>query len=138
MTPVDQEFLHSPEPGAPKGDCFRACLATILDLPIAEVPHVVDGDDGAFLWVKRTQEFLVPRGFFYLETPHIDWSWLQRPYKPIVIGCGKSPRGPWGHAVVGELTRDGFTLLHDPHPSHVGLAGPPETFGILMRFGQMT
>jgi hypothetical protein len=38
MTPVDQEFLK--ERGEP-GDCWRACIATILGLPLAEVPHIL-------------------------------------------------------------------------------------------------
>lgn len=35
-----------------------------------------------------------------------------------VVGCGSSPRGPWGHAVI--VDRHG-ALLHDPHRSQRGV-----------------
>jgi hypothetical protein len=38
MKPIDQEFMHDPEKGI-IGDCFRACIASILELDINEVPH---------------------------------------------------------------------------------------------------
>lgn len=38
MTPRPQLIAHDPESGA-YGDCYRTCLATILDLPSEAVPH---------------------------------------------------------------------------------------------------
>lgn len=133
MTPADMLHLEHGQPNAIPGDCFRACIATLLDLPTADVPHFCDLPDPDTHWIRRTQDWLAERGMFYLNVQTIPWGFLQRNRRPTVIGGGKSPRGTWGHCVVGELTRDGFTILHDPHPSRAGLDGHPDDFGILMR-----
>lgn len=48
MTPVESLIKdHNPAEGR-YGDCFRACIASLLDLPAEEVPHFCDGlDDDA-------------------------------------------------------------------------------------------
>lgn len=42
MTPQKQLIQGDPQRRA-VGDCFRACLASILDTPILEVPHFFEG-----------------------------------------------------------------------------------------------
>lgn len=137
MTPVDQLHLHSDEPDAEFGDCFRACVATLLDLPALEVPHFCRRPDPAVQWLKRTQDWLARRGLLYVEVNAVPWAYLQRPRRPLVIAGGKSPRGAFGHNVVGEISRDGFRLVHDPHPSRAGLVGEPEDYGIFMRLDEL-
>jgi hypothetical protein len=44
VKPQDQEFIYVP--GVQYGDCMRACVASLLDLPIAEVPHFLRDADG--------------------------------------------------------------------------------------------
>lgn len=39
MTPVKQSIADGPE----NGDCFRACVASILDLELNDVPHFLKG-----------------------------------------------------------------------------------------------
>lgn len=107
MTPVDQLFERGNPDNVP-GDCVRACIASIFDLPILTVPHFVQ---------LHNHEWAVGL---------VDWCELQGivarwsegdicapvPY----MLCGPSPR-VGRHACVylaGEL-------LHDPHSSKSGL-----------------
>jgi len=51
MTPQKQLFGHDPTQGV-YGDCARACVACLLDLPIEDVPHfaakLINDPDGNF------------------------------------------------------------------------------------------
>lgn len=117
MTPVDQEFLHAPEQGQ-QGDCMRAVIAALLDLPLAGVPHFaqLDADGKGNFWIMLA-EFCRSHGFaFLIAPPGIKWA-----EDAIYHGIGgPSPRDGY-HAVVG---RNGH-VHHDPHPSRAGLGGDP-------------
>lgn len=121
MTPQDQEFINIP--GEQYGDCMRACIASLLDLPIANVPHFLreaDGDPTKF-WLGVC-DFAEARGWDYL----CDFA----RHRPEFVGDmdgyhiigGPSPRGGGLlHAVVGRSGQ----VVFDPHPSKAGLAGDP-------------
>jgi hypothetical protein len=130
---VDQEFMHD-APGGVVGDCFRACVATIMGLPRDEVPHFVklgtgpDGndvrdDDGQPLWATLTREWLAERGltFYYFDTgtaaPAANR--IEQSAYPLIILSGPSPRGPFPHAIVGD--NETGEPVHDPHPSRAGI-----------------
>ena len=83
------------------GTCFRACLASLLELPERAVPDfkLANQDPGV-------DRFLAKRGLKYVEVPAGDVA----PTGWHVI-TGTSPRGG-AHAVVGK---DGH-LAWDPHP----------------------
>ena len=57
---ADQEYLNDPSTGT-VGDCWRACIASVIGCPIAEVPHFVrdHGDDG---WFEATNAWLAAQG----------------------------------------------------------------------------
>ncbi len=40
MTPLTQRYLHNPP--ETYGDCYRACIASLLDLGLDDVPHFYD------------------------------------------------------------------------------------------------
>jgi hypothetical protein len=42
VKPVDQRYFAGPT--VPLGDCFRACVASIFELELDEVPHFMDLD----------------------------------------------------------------------------------------------
>jgi len=119
MTPVDQEFLHLPEQGQ-QGDCMRAALASLLDLPIAEVPHFaqLDADGKGNFWLL-VAEFCRRQGFAFVMMRGA-FLWADDVIYHLI--SGPSPRNPGGtHAVVGQNG-----LVHfDPHPSRAGLDGEP-------------
>lgn len=127
-----QHLLHG-QPGAIVGDCMRACIASLLELDAEQVPHFCENVEEE-PWVHKTNEFLASLGFWWIEVSNINWGWLTRniDHKLLMIG-GKSPRGDWGHWVVGRVTRDGIEVVHDPHPSGDGLAGNPDGFGLIVK-----
>lgn len=122
MTPVDQEFLHRAIPGQ-EGDCFRACVASILELPREDVPHFAQltaGSSSAAFW-NMAYDWLEARGYEYVYRNRRGRAELGKDDYQIMVG--PSPRGNGTyHAVVGQ----GGTIIHDPHPSRAGLDGDPQ------------
>ena len=117
VKPQDQTILHLGENGKPPGNCFAACVASILELPISEVPNFVEHKD----WPIPFQEWLRNRGLFYTN---ID---LESHSKVFGLGIlcmfggysilsGLTERGTL-HSVVGK----GIDMIFDPHPSRKGL-----------------
>lgn len=49
------------------GDCFRACVASLLETP--DVPHVLHDNCGAALQRQRLDLWLAPRGLAFIEFP---------------------------------------------------------------------
>jgi hypothetical protein len=52
----------------PGGDCFAACVASILELPINAVPNF-PSEDGDETWWHSWQEWLKPRNLAFLGWP---------------------------------------------------------------------
>lgn len=133
MTPQDQEFFSCPEKGQ-YGDCQRAVIATLLDLPISSVPHFLqEANNEAEAFWEGIQTFCAAHGFAYLEIPAITglgfWGLDDLPYHVI---SGPSPRGNGlYHSVVGR----GRTVVFDPHPSRAGLLGTADawSYGFLVK-----
>lgn len=126
MIPVDQAIF---EEG--KGDCLRACVASICELPLDGVPNFAEDDSyiqGAIAWLRA-------RGTHSLR---IDWTgdgyeshqYVSYPEGYCIL-CGTSPRSTpekrKGHAVVGRANGWGFRVDHDPHPSRAGSIGGPNS-----------
>jgi hypothetical protein len=106
MIPVDQTTF-----GIPGGNCFSACVASLLNLPIDDVPYFM----GAENWLTAFTEWLrlysmYPIVFKVNTSPDDTW----RPAGYHILG-GQSVRGP--HSVVAR----GHDIVHDPHPSRSGL-----------------
>ncbi len=113
MTPVKQSKLYAKD-GIHNGNCFAACLASLLDLPLWMVPPFEDmfgrGD-----WRPRVDEWLL-RMF---EVKLIRWDEGDDPelFPEFYIASGLSQRGVQ-HSVIysnGEM-------IHDPHYSDTGIA----------------
>ena len=116
MKPVDQTIVGD------GGNCFAAALASVLELPLAAVPHfrVTDPDDmdgAAARWLLPTGVRYLPMYFANqqaLDETHFGFSMY-------VLVSGRSRRTDangvhrW-HAVVGRTLPWGVELLHDPHP----------------------
>ena len=108
MNPIDQTTF-TPSTDAPpeeRGNCLQAAVASLLDLPLADVPHFAAEED----WFGCYGAFAASRGCFIVQTTiPVDGAYG--------IGFGKSPRGEYNHAVVSF----GGEVAHDPHPSRDGL-----------------
>lgn len=108
------------------GDCFRTCLASILDLEPHEVPNFA-AEGGNHAWWHAARRWIRRDSGRDLIPVDVEWpvNWAQpenvAPWQRHAIATGPSPRGNWMHSVVV----DAFTgeLAHDPHPSRDGLAG---------------
>lgn len=73
MIPLKQKYKHDPENGI-YGDCYRTCIASILEMNIEEVPHFFkdfkEGDD----WAQEANDWfnqngLVNVSFAFYEHP---------------------------------------------------------------------
>ncbi len=116
MKPVDQTITGD------GGNCFQAALASVLELPLEDVPHfrATDPDDmygAANRWLKPTGVRFLPMYFAdYKDVSHTHFD-----FSMYVLVAGYGPRTrPDGtrrqHAVVGRTLPWGVELLHDPHP----------------------
>jgi hypothetical protein len=116
VTPVFQtKFGVNRWPFEP-GDCLSACIASILEIPIQEVPGFVDmRDDRDGLWAERLDAWLGPMGLRAICLPAHAVAALPPDHHCIFHGL--SVKGH-EHAVVAM---DG-EIVHDPHPSRTGLA----------------
>lgn len=109
MKPVDQAITNSNN-----GDCFRACIASLLEFPLERVPNFMDAKPEE--WFEDCAHWCMRRGFNI-----VDWhiseaervAWILGGY---YIASGPGPRGCL-HSVVylnGEM-------VHDPHISRDGI-----------------
>lgn len=143
-------------PGLTPGNCVQCCIASILDEPVLDrIPHVAwldpkfsdDSDVAAnpHAWWGILQDAVARYGCTLhcvgspsraeaLGEEMFPLSRLVSDTHELVgaIGCGSSPRGPWGHAVVVD---EHGQLLHDPHPSGVGVPFLDEAWLIIRPAG---
>lgn len=137
MIPVLQTILADPERGdghnaeGIAGNCYQAALASVLELPLEQVPHFAqDGER----WQETSSAWLSAQGVirsFYVDEhltrltyplyvePGTDFWGTPADSIIGVLGAGPSPRGPFRHVVV--LDPETGDMLHDPHPSGAGV-----------------
>jgi len=120
MIAIDQQVIHDPENGK-YGDCLRACIASILELPSSDVPHFYE-DGNEKIFDEKVSGFLGELGLALLNLNYFDLSIYPHATHGKTgiyhILSGYTERGTY-HAVVGL---DG-SIVHDPHPSKAGLIG---------------
>lgn len=124
MTPLKQRNHHRPDEGV-YGDCHRAAIASILELPIDDVPHFCDPTQYPTDWVKHERAWLLARGLVQItaiyagELQDVLYSVSQLNPDTYCILGGTSRTG-CGHSVVafnGEI-------VHDPSLTDAGIVGP--------------
>ena len=123
MKPIKQTRLYDPSHGQPPGNCWAACIATILELELDELPDEKDfwqpGQPPRKTWppfYAAMIAWLAERNLTLIEVRvdniEIDWG------DSYEILSGTSPRNKdILHSVVGF----GGKIVHDPHPSGDGL-----------------
>lgn len=128
MIEQKQLYLHKPEEGS-IGDCWRTCIACLLDVPVDYIPHYYleywkHGENIAQLVQGLTNKFLVPFGVQYIECP-LECTYEQLRahlayyYKDmyVMVGCN-SKNG--GHSVIMKNT----DYIWDPAIDNSGCVGP--------------
>ena len=117
MTPVMQTTF-----GEGSGNCYPACLASILEVSLESIPNFCCDTPKDEDWTLRTQEWLRQFGLGVVTIRYEDGMY-GLPNGALTIATGPSPReGVSRHCVVGrvQILEDGrqtIAMLHDPHPS---------------------
>ena len=126
MIKQKQLYRHKPAEGM-IGDCWRTCLACLLDLTPASVPHFValagvENSEGSR---KLSLEWLATKGLTMVEVPYNaaleDIQRMQGGLNPGVhyLLSGNSRTGV-GHSVIGC----GDSIAWDPSLDDAGIVGP--------------
>lgn len=98
--------------GRGDGNCFAACVASILEIPLGSVSDIPESDGWWIHFTRWARDAHGLRPLAYDYAPEIE-VWLPNYEKHYIVG-GKSPRFPGCfHAAVGFRGH----LVHDPHPS---------------------
>lgn len=129
-----QRVMHDPDNGK-TGDCFRTCIACMLDVDPSRVPNFMHleykGDTMVAVWRKVNKWLATRHGVQMVEIPFVidpdtDFELqvlgIGRRFKDMkYLFSGLSPRG-YQHCTIYQEGR----LLHDPSPLSGGIVGPDE------------
>ena len=128
MTPHKQLNRHAPDQGI-IGDCWRTCIACLLDMHPLLVPHFFEScwdDDDATRANAATRLWLAERGLSFVEFPYApcELPVLQQSFAYncpdvhyILSGTSKNNVG---HSVIGLNDR----IVWDPSLDDSGIVGP--------------
>lgn len=127
MIPVSQTIVHPTD-----GNCFQACLASVLEQPLGSIPHFLRLY-GQPLMLPKARAWLTENFGLSLLTVNvqgINRTRILRPFTPgsLVLVSGQSHTFEEAtHVVVGRITNDvnDYELVHDPNPGGLGLKGEP-------------
>lgn len=124
MIPVMQSCMLSPG-----GDCFAACLASILELPLSAIPkptrHQGTYDVAFYYYITRiNRHVLKPMGLYISFQPGMKLNDSEKTYRPPGLHIanvkvrmynldGKPTNSTSMHCVVCR----GKTVVHDPSPA---------------------
>ena len=108
MKPVEQKVIKRDT-----GDCMAACLASILEMPLDDVPNF--HGDGAKNWKDQYNDWLKPRNLqmCITGTKNIDW-----PYGYYIVSVKSACFEGSLHAVVAERKdwNDYVKIVWNPNP----------------------
>lgn len=120
MIKIDQTILSSKDGKKVKGNCFSACLASLLEIKLDQVPYFAGMRKN--VWQKNLFQWLHSVGYEYDGWLSVDQFSQMKKLKGVdgyFIVAGESPRGAavGGHSVIYKNGK----MVHDPHPSRAGL-----------------
>ncbi len=97
--------------GKGNGNCFQAALASILELPLDDVPHFMV-EEG---WERHLEEWLAARGLgvVWVGNSGIESITSRSITKTPCIASVKLNPGDVLHSVIAQ----GGRIIHDPHPT---------------------
>lgn len=105
MVAVDQTRFGDEGPG---GNCLVACVASIMDLSIGEMPEISTDDP---YWWETLQKWLSDRR----------WKIRHRPRAADVPAGYAIANGPADRGLLHSCVALDGVIVHDPHPSRAGL-----------------
>lgn len=120
--------------GPEKGNCLATCLANLLNLDSRAVPNFLNEDEH---WWRALVSWLAERNLSIICIPKDVYGRVSAHWATCYcIACGMGPRG-CRHAVLWKLdgvhSEEAGHMIHDPHPSHLGLVGEPDEFYFLIQ-----
>lgn len=100
------------------GNCFSACLASVLEIELSEVPNFFEGIDPKDnkAWWSALRSWLNPLNLDVMSVG-ITLNALEEYKNAYLLVGGSSPRGNFLHAVIYH----GGEMVHDPHESRAGI-----------------
>jgi hypothetical protein len=117
--------------GTPGGNCYQACIASILEVDLEDVPDFCNNNwEGD--WANDLNQWLYPFGLFNLEV-EFDKS-EQSALKWMTDNCWcvavvpSADGGGASHAVVWHKG----CVIHDPHPSRAHMHATPKMLEIFV------
>lgn len=110
MRPIIQTSLSDPN-NAKKGNCVQACVASILELELNEVPNFI-AITTPEQWELHFRNFFKSNGFSVIRVPD---EYILDGYYLVV---GETNRNP---DILHMCIYFNGVLAHDPHPSQQGL-----------------
>ena len=109
-----------------QGNCFAACVSSLLGLPIEEVPNVETlfdieeyqtfQDEMPPLWAYVMDVFIRSRGYIWREATEDEIN--NPPLDKVFLCIGRSLNGETTHAVLYKNNE----LFFDPHPFRKGIS----------------
>lgn len=116
--------VYQTEFGTKLGDCFRACVASIFELPIEDIPNFWKQTQNVHKFWELIDNWTVKNKGFRCLSVRFAKKDINLVDKILCIAIGPgAPNSKVDHAVVWK---DG--LLHDPHPDNTGLCKQPYDF----------
>jgi hypothetical protein len=137
MKPVFQQLVDHE-----KGDCWRCCIASILELPAEAVPNFVGEQEIKFgkMACDLAKRWLNERGLTLLECRSKPFDALNWFYLPGVYCIASVPSQRFektSHAVVAQWQTDPedeyvtrFKIVHDPSPTNAPYPADIEPTGL--------
>jgi hypothetical protein len=121
MKPTKQTIFGDGKEGRPHGNCLSACVASLLELPIEEVPVFVEKED----WFGQLHKFISDKGYECHGSLYgTDVLTYDTGIDGYYIVNGVSPRAGlkglslgMNHSVIFYNGK----LFFDPHPDNKGL-----------------
>lgn len=131
MVPVMQEYVEDPQ-RQHAGDCFRACLASILEQSLDVVPHFFEGARQGTRMTPameiQLQDWFSEKGLALLFIPIL----TREPEQAMAIFGGRYPTlyyvlvGQTRKGVHHAIVCRGTEIAHDPSKTRMGLYGPQD------------
>ena len=114
MKPISQSIKGK------HGNCLQACLASLLELKLADVPNfpaMKDDEKGKYpVWWLEMQAWLRQRGLCYIDMALTDKTPLQpMPWAPSVLFFGLTKNGV-KHCLCGEIRDARLFPTWNPDP----------------------
>ena len=122
MIPVNQTILDDIT-----GNCFQACVASIFEFPIEQMPNFWEQTQNVTEFWKLNDKWTTDNLGCRCVSFQLNGKNKHLIDDVLCVACAKSPRGDIDHAVVWKNK-----IIHDPHPSNEGLSEEPDTFTLFI------